>query len=131
MAEIELRQYTGSFMTRIWQKLSRATGKELWPTEAGGWLSVMQKMYKEPSKRAELAAAETALVEVEPWARGAALKQRVLLEMWGRGPWVQVCASPNTVLWNKFQKYWMLRQLYSEHPCVYHLDPLQALDFNF
>lgn len=79
----------------------------------------------------ELAAAETAQVEVELWASGAAINECVPLGMWRKGPECKYLLSPNILLWKNFRDTEMLKKLYSDHPCIYHLDSLQALDFNF
>lgn len=52
----------------------------------GRRLSVMLKTYKEPSKRAEWQLLRQRQRRRSPEPCGAALKQKVLLGMWGRGP---------------------------------------------
>lgn len=50
----------------------------------------------------------------------------------GEGAFECKSVLPPSLYYEKnFRNTEMLKHLYSEHLCVYHLDPLQALDFNF
>lgn len=107
-------------------KLSWATGKKLWPTEAGGlvwcWKPTRSLLREQSGSCWDSASGGGALSPAGlPWSR------ECCWECGGGDPECKSALPPTLYYEKDFRNTEMLKQLYSEHPCVYHLDPLQAL----